>query len=69
MLQVTLKEGESSESMVRRFNKKVIQSGIVATARKKRYFEKPLSKREAREVAIRKRIRKDQKTREILGIR
>jgi ribosomal protein S21 len=69
LLQVTLKEGESSESMVRRFNKKVIQSGIVATARKKRYFEKPLSKREAREVAIRKRIRKDQKTREILGIR
>lgn len=69
MLQVTLKEGESSESMVRRFNKKVIQSGIVATARKKRYFEKPLSKREAREVAIRKRIRKEAKTREILGIR
>jgi len=55
--------------MVRRFNKKVIQSGIVATARKKRYFEKPLSKREAREVAIRKRIRKEAKTREILGIR
>ncbi|MFO0862764.1 MAG: 30S ribosomal protein S21 [Candidatus Saccharibacteria bacterium] len=69
MLQVTLKEGESTESMVRRFNKKVIQSGIVATARKKRYFEKPLSKREAREVAIRKRIRKEAKTREILGIR
>ncbi len=69
MLQVTLKEGESAESMVRRFNKKVIQSGIVATARKKRYFEKPLSKREAREVAIRKRIRKEAKTREILGIR
>jgi len=69
LLQVTLKEGESTESMVRRFNKKVIQSGIVATARKKRYFEKPLSKREAREVAIRKRIRKEAKTREILGIR
>lgn len=69
MLQVTLKEGESTDSMVRRFNKKVIQSGIVATARKKRYFEKPLSKREAREVAIRKKIRKEAKTREILGIR
>lgn len=69
MLQVTLKDGESTDSMVRRFNKKVIQSGIVATARKKRYFEKPISKREAREVAIRKRIRKEAKTREILGIR
>ena len=69
MLQVTLKEGESLENMIRRFNKKVIQSGIVATARKKRYFEKPLSKREAREVAIRKKIRKEAKTREILGIR
>ncbi|MBA3678841.1 30S ribosomal protein S21 [Candidatus Saccharibacteria bacterium] len=69
MLEVTRKDDESAENLVRRFNKKVIQSGILATARKKKYFEKPISKREAREVAIRKRIRKEAKTRELMGIR
>lgn len=69
MLEVTRKEDESAENLVRRFNKKVIQSGILATARKKKYFEKPISKRDARTVAIRKRIRKEAKTRELMGIR
>ena len=69
MLEVTRKDDESAENLVRRFNKKVIQSGILATARKKKYFEKPISKTEARAVAIRKRIRKEDKTRELMGIR
>ncbi len=69
MLQVTRKDDESSESLVRRFNKKVIQSGILTEARRKKYFEKPLSKKEQRTIAIRKRIRKEIKTRELLGIR
>ena len=69
MLQVTRKEEESVENMVRRFNKKVIQSGILTAARQKKYFQKPISKTEAREVAIRKRVRKEQKMREMLGQR
>ena len=69
VLEVTRKDDESAENLVRRFNKKVIQSGILATARKKKYFEKPISKTEARAVAIRKRIRKEAKTREMMGIR
>ena len=69
LLQVNRKDDESAENLVRRFNKKVIQSGVLATARKKKYFEKPISKREAREVAIRKRIRKEAKTRELMGIK
>ncbi|MCX6806235.1 MAG: 30S ribosomal protein S21 [Candidatus Saccharibacteria bacterium] len=69
MLQVTRKEDESVENMVRRFNKKVIQSGILTAARQKKYFQKPISKTEAREVAIRKRVRKEQKMREMLGQR
>jgi len=69
VLEVTRKEDESAENLVRRFNKKVIQSGILTTARKKKYFEKPISKTEARAVAIRKRIRKEAKTRELMGIR
>lgn len=69
MLQVTRKDDESVESLIRRFNKKVIQSGILTTARQKKYFQKPLSKTEARQVAIRKRVRKEQKMRELLGSR
>ncbi len=69
MLQVTRKDDESIENLIRRFNKKVIQSGILTTARRKKYFEKPISKTEQRQIAIRKRIRKDQKAREALGIR
>lgn len=69
MLQVNRKDDESVESMVRRFNKKVAQSGILTEARRKKYFEKPLSKKEQREIAIRKRARKEAKTRELLGIR
>ncbi len=69
MIQVTAKERESVESLIRRFNKKVIQSGVLGEARRKRYFEKPISKTEARAVAIRKARRKEQKSRELLGIK
>lgn len=61
MLQVTRKEDESVESLIRRFNKKVIQSGLMTTAKQKKYFQKPISKTEAREVAIRKELAKNKK--------
>ncbi len=67
MLQVTRKDDESVENLIRRFNKKIIQSGILTTARQKKYFQKPISKTEARQLAIRKRIRKEQKIRELIG--
>lgn len=69
MLHVERKEDESLESLIRRFNKKVTQAGVLSSARRKKYFEKPLTKREEREIAIRKRARKEQKTREMLSIR
>ena len=70
MLQVTRKdERESLENLLRRFNKKVQQSGVLGVARRKKYFEKPLSKREQREIAIRKRARKEVKAKQYLGIR
>lgn len=69
MLQVIRKDDESVENLIRRFNKKVIQSGVLTTARQKKYFVKPISKTEAREVAIRKRARKEQKMRELMGNR
>jgi ribosomal protein S21 len=68
MLQVIRKDDkESLENLIRRFNKKVQQSGVLGVARRKQYFEKPLSKREAREIAIRKRIRKEAKAKLYLG--
>ena len=69
MLHVERKDDESLESLIRRFNKKVTQAGILSSARRKKYFEKTLTKREEREIAIRKRVRKEQKTREMLSIR
>lgn len=69
MLQVDRKEEESLESLIRRFNKKVSQSGVLTAARRKKFYEKPLTKREEREIAIRKRARKEMKTREALAIR
>ncbi|HVE81012.1 MAG TPA: 30S ribosomal protein S21 [Candidatus Dormibacteraeota bacterium] len=68
MLQVTRKdEKESLENLIRRFNKKVQQSGVLGIARRKRYYEKPISKRDQREIALRKRARKDAKAKLYLG--
>jgi ribosomal protein S21 len=67
MLLVTRKDDrESLENLIRRFNKKVQQSGVLSVARRKRSFEKPLSKREQREIAIRKTARKAAKARQAL---
>ena len=67
MLQVTRKDDrESLENMLRRFNKKVQQSGVLGVARRKRAFEKPLTKRAQREIAIRKTARKAAKARQAL---
>ena len=70
MLQVTRKDDrESLENMIRRFNKKVQQSGVLGIARRKKYHEKPLTKREERAIAIRKRARKEAKAKQYLGLR
>ena len=60
MIQVTRKDTrESLENLLRRFNRKVQQSGIVAAVRHGQYFEKPRSKRDRRVRAI---LRQEQKT-------
>jgi ribosomal protein S21 len=70
LLQVVRKDDkESLENLIRRFNKKVQQSGVLGIARRKQYFEKPISKTEARTIAIRKKARKDAKARMHLGMK
>jgi ribosomal protein S21 len=59
MIQVTRKDSkESLENMLRRFTRKVQQSGVVTSAKQNQYFEKPMSKRDRREKAIVRRERK-----------
>lgn len=59
MIQVTRKDSkESLENMLRRFTRKVQQSGVVARAKQNQYFEKQMSKRDRREKAIVRRERK-----------
>ena len=66
MIQVTKKDSkESTENMLRRFTRKVQQSGVIASAKQVQYFEKPMSKRERRLKAIVRRERKQQKAKKL----
>jgi len=59
MIQVTRKDSrESTENLLRRFSRKVQQSGLVAAVKHGQYFEKPKSKRDRRSRAI---VRQEQK--------
>ena len=62
MIYVTRKEDkEANENLIRRFNRKVQQSGIIAKVKSLQYFEKPMSKIERRRKAIIRRMRKAEK--------
>ncbi len=59
MIVVTRKDSkESTENLIRRFSRKVQQSGVLAVAKQNQYFEKPISKRDRRKKAIVRRERK-----------
>jgi len=62
MIQVSKKDSrEPVENLLRRFSRKVQQSGVLADAKQAQYFEKPISKRERRKKAIIRKERKVQK--------
>lgn len=54
MVEVKRKDNESFESLLRRFNRKIQQSGILVRARKTRFFE-PGKSRNLIRVAARRR--------------
>jgi ribosomal protein S21 len=63
MIQVTRKDSnEANENIIRRFNRRVLQSGLVARAKASQRFEKPESKRDRRRHAIIRNQRKAEKT-------
>ena len=66
MISVTRKDSkEPLESMVRRFSRKVQQSGILMGLKQAQHFQKPISKRDRRAKAIIRRDRKNQKIKRI----
>jgi len=71
MVQVTRKDSnEANENLIRRFNRKVLQSGLMATAKATQRFSKPISKPERRTKAIIRRARKADKTLKMkMGVR
>lgn len=58
MTNVQKKAGESTENLVRRFNRKVIQSGVLTQARKNRFHQPKPNKRARREEALRQEGRR-----------
>ena len=54
MAEVKRKKGESFESLLRRFHKKLQQSGRLLQSRKIRFYERPKSKTKIRREALRR---------------
>jgi ribosomal protein S21 len=54
LLEVKRKDGESFESLIRRFTKKTIQSGKILQAKKVRFFTKDKTKRALKDSALRR---------------
>jgi ribosomal protein S21 len=71
MITVTRKDTkESLENLLRRFNRRVQSSNVLAIARGNKRFEKPISKTERRKKAIIRKERRAEKVRKLkLGIR
>ena len=71
MVQVTRKdEKEANENLIRRFNRKVLQSGVLANAKASMRLSKDISKTERRAKAIIRKERKaDKLAKARLGLR
>ena len=55
MADVLAKGNESFESLLKRFNRNVQQSGILSEVRRREHFEKPSLKRKRKEAAKRRK--------------
>lgn len=66
MIQVTKKDAkEPAENLIRRFTRRVQQSGVLAQAKSEQHFEKEPSKRQRRERAIDRNRRRAEKFKKI----
>lgn len=55
LVEVRLHEDESFESLLKRFNKRVQQDGILSEARRREHFEKPSIRRKKKLAAKRRK--------------
>ncbi|MBI4282679.1 MAG: 30S ribosomal protein S21 [Chloroflexi bacterium] len=55
MSQVVVREGETFDSLLRRFNKRVQMDGILSEARRRAHFEKPSVARKRKAAAKRRK--------------
>lgn len=55
MSNVTLSQGETFESMLKRFNKRVQQDGILSEVRRRDHFESPTVRRKRKAAAKRRK--------------
>ena len=51
-------EGESFDSLLKRFNRKVQQDGVLSEVRRRRRYQKPLTRRARKEAASRRQANK-----------
>lgn len=68
MPEIKRKPNEGFESFMRRFNREVQTNRILTMAKKKLFYEKPPTRRQRREVAQRKRLIKELKRKQQMGI-
>jgi small subunit ribosomal protein S21 len=61
LVEVKKKDGESFESLMRRFNRKIQQSGVLIRARKIRFFEPTKSRNIERENAARRAVNREKR--------
>jgi small subunit ribosomal protein S21 len=57
MAVVKANEGESVDSLIRKFNKKVQQEGILMELRKREFYEKPSVRRKRAKEALERKLR------------
>lgn len=55
---VTANEGESFDSVLKRFNRKVQQDGILSEARRRGHYQKPITRRARKAMASRRQATK-----------
>jgi len=67
-LEIKKQEKETSQSLIRRFSRRMKQSGILISARKARFFEKEKSSQMKKRSALRKEeLRKEYEKMEKMG--
>lgn len=60
MVEVRKREHESTESLIRRFHRRIVASGTILNAKRVRFYTRPKSKQRRRAEAIRRgEIRKE----------